>query len=271
MSLDADAIVYDLEDAVAVEKKEEARANLSSFLQKLYDTRTTEQPIPYITVRVNCPITTSYGRDDMVAINRLSNLEVIKAVVLPKVSSAVTLGEVITTFTKPLPIWAMIETSQGVINVEEISQCGSVDAVVLGINDLTKDIKARFTNQSRIPLYYSMSKCIVAARAASKAVIDGVYMNINDSEGFKADCILGKSFGFDGKSLIHPNQILLANSIFSPSLEEVEYARRVVAAYEKAREEGKSLAVLDNKLIEHLHVIEAIATIRSFNESHRVV
>ena len=115
-----------------------------------------------------------------------------------------------------------------------------------------------------------MSKCVVAARAAGKAVIDGVFMDLNDPEGFKRDCLLGKSFGFDGKSLIHPNQILLANSVFSPSLEEVNYARRVISAYAKAREDGKSLAVLDGKLIEYLHVQEATATIRSFDDIHRV-
>jgi len=272
-SMEVDAIVYDLEDSVAIEKKEVARTHLREFLQNAFYIGQNSNSMlrhPYVTVRVNCPLTTIHGWDDVAMINSLSNFHVVKAVVLPKVRDVASLTAVLSSLTRPLPIWAMIETAQGVVNVEPISLCGSVEAVVFGSNDFTKDIKAKCIEFGRLPLYYSMSKCVVAARAADKAVIDGVFMDLNDLEGFKRDCLLGKSFGFDGKSLIHPNQILLANSVFSPSLEEVNYARRVISAYAKAREDGKSLAVLDGKLIEYLHVQEATATIRSFDDIHRV-
>ena len=107
-----------------------------------------------------------------------------------------------------------------------------------------------------------MTQTVLAARAAGKLAIDGVHMDINDTEGLKADCWLGKEFGFDGKSLIHPNQIDVCNQVFSPSAAEIDYARRVVQVWDEAMREGKSVAMLDGKLIEYLHVHEANALLK---------
>jgi citrate lyase beta subunit len=160
------------------------------------------------------------------------------------------------------PIWAMIESCKGVINCETIATSEHIEAIVLGGNDLTKDMKAKFS-QDRKHLRYSMSKCVTAARSAGKYVIDAVYMDIKNFEGLKVDCELGRDYGFDGKSLIHPDQIDICNNIFSPSQEELHYANKVIVAWNKAMEEGKSVAVLDGKLIEYLHVHEANAIIKT--------
>jgi citrate lyase beta subunit len=158
----------------------------------------------------------------------------------------------------------MIETAKGVINVESIANSDHVKALVFGMNDLTKDLGARFV-PNRTPLLYSMSKCIVAARAYDKMIIDGVFMDINDNKGLLEDCIRGRELGFDGKSLIHPDQIETSNSVFSPSIEEINDSKRIIESYNDAISQGKSLAVLDGKLIEYLHVIIAQDIINKSN------
>lgn len=153
-----------------------------------------------------------------------------------------------------------LETAQGIQNVDDISSSPEVAAIVFGSNDLMKDLQARST-ASRLPLLYSMSKCIVAARSSKKIVLDGVYMDINDEGGLKEDCLRGKDLGFDGKTLIHPNQIKIANEIFSPSPDDIKLAKRIISTYNEAIKAGKSLGVLDGKLIEALHVDQARKTI----------
>ncbi len=128
--------------------------------------------------------------------------------------------------------------------------------MIFGSNDLTKDIKGRQI-ADREPLIYSMSRVIIAARATDKAVIDGVHLNVADSEGLRQTCIQGRNLGFDGKSLIHPSQIDIANEVFSPSEEDILHARKVIAAYEAAQQEGRAVCVVDGKLVEGLHVEQA--------------
>lgn len=201
----------------------ESRLNIIQFFDTLHiHNKVSSNKLPYCAIRINCPHSSIYGKDDIDMIKNLKGLDVL---VLPKVDDYESLNETVSLIAKPISLWAMIETSLGVINVEKIAAHKSVGAIVFGCNDLTKDIKAKF-NSNRNHLHYSMSKCIIAARAAKKLVFDGVYMDITDKDGLISDCITGKSFGFDGKSLIHPNQIDITNEYFSPSMEDVEYARR---------------------------------------------
>lgn len=155
-----------------------------------------------------------------------------------------------------IPIWAMIETTQGVINVEAIASSLSVTALVFGANDLTKDLKAKHT-PSREPLLYAMSKTINAGRAYNKYVIDGVHLDIQDNDGLRMSCIQGRNLGFDGKSLIHPNQIEITNECYSPSESEVLLAEKIVSAYTEAMSKGKGVCTVDGKMVEYLHVCNA--------------
>lgn len=256
LTLDADVVIFDLEDSVAPTKKDKARNDLYKFIESTVD-KTTKVKMQ-LAVRINCPLTTSWGKDDL---NMMSKLPFVDAIVLPKVSDVSSLNKTINILgTKPFIIWAMIESCQGLINCDSISSHDYVEALILGGNDLTKDMKAKFM-KDRKHLYHAMSKTVTASRAANKYVIDAVYMDIKDNDGLRKDCELGRDFGFDGKSLIHPDQISITNSVFSPSTEELQYAKRVVEVWKEAVAAGQSVALLDGKLIEYLHVHEANALI----------
>lgn len=246
ISLRPDAIIFDLEDAVGPNEKEIARINLSSFL-----TNRRREIQSTVTIRVNCLKSTPWGYNDIRMIQNLPKF-CCDAVVLPKVDDINTLNQFNSNISKP--IWCMIETSTGVKNVDSISSHPSVQAIVFGSNDLSKDLNLNLSITSRLPLLYSMQKCIIAARSSKKMVIDGVYMNIKDLVGFRNDCVYGRELGFDGKTLIHPSQINDANEVFSPSQEEIEHAKRVIEAFNHG---NNGVAVLDGKLIESLHVEQA--------------
>jgi citrate lyase beta subunit len=220
-----------------------------------------------VVLRVNCPLTTEWGMDDIAKIvNHKYNrdgkeVEIasqLSAVVLPKVSNIDALNEIIASSLLPdsMPLWAMIETPQGVLNVESIAAHDRIECLVLGLNDLTMELGAKHT-ADRLPMLYSASRILLAARANGKAAIDGVHMTLGDDVGLEAACVQGRAMGFDGKSLIHPSQIAITNEHFSPSLQEVNHAKDIIDAYNTAISEGKSLAVLEGKLIEALHVEEA--------------
>ncbi len=157
---------------------------------------------------------------------------------------------------RKLPIWAMIETAKGVQNCDEIARNQHIDALILGSNDLSKELGARQV-PSRLPLVYSISKLVLAARCENKFAIDGVFMNIKNTEELAESCKQGRDFGFHGKSLIHPNQIESANISFSPSEEEIKLSKEILTAFEEAQKNGKGVCVVRDKLVEHLHVIEA--------------
>jgi citrate lyase beta subunit len=167
-------------------------------------------------------------------------------VVLPKVEGEGVIeraGEVIRRHRpsgmKPLPMWAMIETCKGVLNVHSIAKHPLVHCLVFGSNDLTKDLRAKHTPQ-REPLLFSMSHCILAARAEHKRVMDGVHIELQDLEGLRLSCEQGRNLGFDGKTLIHPTQIDIANAAYSPTGEDVAAAHSIVVeqVLEEAREIG---------------------------------
>jgi citrate lyase beta subunit len=248
-----DVMVIDLEDAVSnsPEAKNLGRENVRSFLDEVARSDLKRELAPNLVLRINCPHTTPYGLTDL---QMVTNLQHVDAVLLPKAESAANVASVSQNMNKP--VWCMIETPLGVQNVDDISRVEAVDCLVFGSNDLTKDLKAVLEPLMRQPLLYSMSRTILAARAAGKLVVDGVFMDISKagSAGLQSTCEQGKQLGFDGKSLIHPTQIGVANSTFSPTEQDVNMANRIIEAYRVASHAGKGVCVLDGRLIEALHV-----------------
>jgi len=249
--LKADGLIFDLEDAVAPDAKSMARdAVAAAVAQGGYGQRE-------LILRVN-GLSTSWGHDDLAAAARMD----IDAVLLPKVESADDIHEAQAVLSASraranLPIWCMMETPRGILHAEAIafsSPC--VAALVMGTSDLIKDLHAQHTSD-RLPLVTSFGLCVLAARAAGLAVLDGVHLDLSDDEGFGEACRRAREFGFDGKTLIHPKTIEAANAAFSPSATEIEWSRRVIAAHEAAVAAGKGVVVVDGKLIEHLHVENA--------------
>ena len=249
-TLEADALILDLEDGVAPAKKKEARENLKSFLKSA-------PPDKDITVRVN-GLGTQWVEDDL----RAFRDEKIDAIVFPKIEShedAMAAEGLIEEagFAPKTRLWFMIETPLGVLNIAQITrQPTRLECLVMGTNDLVKELHARHT-PTREPILFSLSLCLLAARAGGLSVIDGVHIDIKDSQGFMAACRQGAELGFDGKTVIHPSQIEGANDAFSPSEDELEEARKIVLRFEEAQREGKAVTLVGGKLVEALHVENA--------------
>jgi citrate lyase subunit beta/citryl-CoA lyase len=250
-TLPADALIFDLEDAVAPEAKETARRQiLDAVSEGGYGHRE-------ILIRTN-GLNTPWGYDDLVAVAKAGA----DAVLLPKVESAEMVRQaeaVLESHGAPdsLAIWCMMETPRGTLHAEEIADASPrLGGLVMGTSDLAKDLQAQHTAM-RLPLITSLGLCMLAARAARIAILDGVYLDLNDHEGFVESCRQGAELGFDGKTLIHPKQIDAANEVFGPSEEEVRLSKRIIEAYAAAEAEGKGVVVVDGKLIEKLHVDHA--------------
>jgi len=249
--LSADGLIIDLEDAVAVEAKEGARAIVAVALSAGgYGPRE-------LVLRVN-PLDSPWGHADLAAAATLP----IDGVLLPKVESADRVRLTISLLDalgapERLAIWCMIETPLGVLAAREIAAASPrLAALVLGTSDLTKELHAVST-RDRLPLITSLGLVMLAARAFGLAILDGVHLDLSDEEGFAQSCRQGRELGFDGKTLIHPKQIPPANLAYAPSPEEIEWSRRVVAAYAEAEATGKGIVLVDGKLIEGLHVENA--------------
>nr|WP_321395261.1 CoA ester lyase [Emcibacter sp.] len=246
--LAADSLILDLEDAVAVDAKEEARRLVAEAVKAGgYGKRE-------LIVRVN-GLDSPWGRDDI----RAASVAGPDAILLPKVESAAMVREAEELMIeygapKTTTLWCMMETPRGILRAEEIADSSPrLGGFVMGTNDLVKDLQARHTPM-RLPILTSLSLCVLAARAAGIAIIDGTFTDLNDEEGLVASCRQGVEFGFDGKTLLHPKQLGPANEAFAPSVAEVEHAHAVIAAFEAAEAEGKGVALLDGKLVENLHV-----------------
>ena len=249
-----DVVVIDLEDAVSVAAKESAREGLYAFLSTL------ERRLPYpkVMVRVNCPVTTSWGTSDLESLVPLKSR--VDAVLIPKVERSETVSFVANKLqrTGPQPtLWCMIESARGVEDVHGIGKHPAVQGLVFGSNDYTKDIRAQMTSD-RSHLWYALSRVVNAARAEGKSVVDGVFMELDD-DGTKLDneARQGRAMGFDGKSMIHPKQLSVVNSAFSPDEAEVAYSQSICDAYTEASRQGKGVCVLQGKLIEALHFDQA--------------
>ena len=249
--LPADGLIFDLEDAVAPDAKNAARANVAAAVgQGGYGRRE-------LVLRVN-PLDSEWGEADLAAAASLP----LDAVLLPKVESAETVRETAARLSAApgLEIWCMIETPRGVLAAAEIAAAPLVAALAMGTSDLTKDLQARET-PDRAPLLTSLGLVLLAARALGLAALDGVHLDLADDEGFAAACAQGRALGFDGKTLIHPKQIAPANTAFAPSAEEIARARKIIAAHQAALAAGKGIAVVDGRLIENLHVAGAQRTL----------
>ena len=248
--LPADSLILDLEDAVAPDAKAQARQNIRAALVSGFGHRET-------VVRIN-GLNTQWGLDDLQAFAN-TNAD---AILLPKVESASQIQDVASLLTKlnavsTMKIWAMIETPLAIFNLQEIaSSHPMLEALVLGTSDLVKDLHARHT-PSRVETQTALSLSVLAARAHQLCVLDGVHLSLDDEDGLKQSCIQGRDMGFDGKTLIHPSQIALANEIFGPSPEEIDEAKQRITAYEAAIISGAGIAVLNGKLVEELHIQDA--------------
>ena len=249
-SLPADSLILDLEDAVAPDAKAQARENIRAALATGFGHREA-------VVRIN-GLNTQWGLDDLKAFADTKA----DAILLPKVESASQIREVASLLKQfnpasTLKIWAMIETPLAIFKLPEIaSSHPMLEALVLGTSDLVKDLHARHT-PSRVETQTALSLSVLAARAHQLCVLDGVHLSLDDEDGLRQSCIQGRDMGFDGKTLIHPSQIALANQIFGPSLEEIDEARQRITAYEAAISSGAGIAVLNGKLVEELHIQDA--------------
>ena len=253
--LAADALILDLEDAVAPDAKAMARANVAAALRAGgYGRRE-------LVLRVNA-LATPWGYDDLAAAAMMK----LDAVLLPKVESADAVRQaeallVAADAPRELMLWCMMETPLGMLHAEAIAAASPrVAALVLGTSDLAKDLHARHT-RDRLPMLTSLGLCLLAARAYRLAILDGVHLDLADDEGFAAACRQGRDLGFDGKTLIHPKTIAPANEAFAPTVEEVAWSRRVIAAHGEAEAMGKGIVLVDGKLIENLHVEDARRTV----------
>jgi (3S)-malyl-CoA thioesterase len=254
-TLAADAIIFDLEDAVAPDEKAEARRTLAAALAAGgYAPRATM-------VRIN-GFDTEWAADDLAAILPAGP----EAVLLPKVNGARDIARLAAALdaepaAKDTAIWAMMETCEGILNALDIAGAAPrMAGFVVGTNDLAKELTARPV-ADRAPLLPGLATCLLAARARGLVCVDGVYNAFRDEAGLAAECAQGRDMGFDGKTLIHPAQIAAANAAFAPSTEELDLARRQIAAFEEAEAAGQGVAVLDGRIVENLHVETARKTI----------
>lgn len=250
-TLDADALILDLEDAVAPDAKAQARAQVAAALREGgYGRRE-------CIVRVNA-LDTPWGMDDVRAVAQAGA----DAVLLPKVESPAqlaALAQALDAAGAPmdLPLWAMAETPLGFLRLDAIAGGHErLAAIVVGTSDLVKDLHARHT-PSRDETLLARSLAVMAARAHGLAVLDGVHLDLNDDAGLQDACRQGRDQGFDGKTLIHPRQIAAANAAFAPTAEELDTARKRLDAWRAAQAEGKGVAVVDGALVENLHASEA--------------
>jgi citrate lyase subunit beta/citryl-CoA lyase len=248
-SLPADAIIFDLEDAVAPDAKETAREQACAAASSGdYGNRT-------LTIRCN-GLDTPWGEADLKAAAAAGP----DAVVIPKVSGPDHLAQVAAVVGPQTRIWAMVETPAAIFAVREIAAHPQVDVLVMGTNDLAKELRAALV-PGRAPLLPHLATALLAAREAGITILDGVYNDVKDLEGFEAECVQGAQLGFDGKTLVHPTQVEVANRVWAPSDEEVEHARRVIEAFDEAQREGKGVVTVDGRMIENLHVDNARRTL----------
>ena len=260
--LPTDAILFDLEDAVAQGSKAAARETLAkALIDGGYGLRA-------CIVRIN-DFGTEWGASDLDVVARAGP----EAILLPKVGDASDIEDLARRL-DAIPeaadtrIWAMMETPEGVLNAARIATAPRMAGIVMGTNDLAKDLRVT-AGADRAELSVALQTSVIAARAAGLVILDGVYNAFKDTDGLARECAQGRAMGFDGKSLIHPAQLDTANRIFAPTETEVDLARRQIAAYEAALAEGAGVAVVDGKIVENLHIetakrvlaqVEAIAT-----------
>lgn len=249
-AIPADALIFDLEDAVAPDSKETAREQAAAAAAS------GEYGRREVTIRCN-GLDTPWGADDIAAAAAAGP----SAVVIPKVSGVEGLTEVAKRLDAAgapdhTRIWAMVETPLAIFSVREIAAFERVEVLVMGTNDLAKELRAQLV-PGRAPLYPHLATAVLAAREAGVVILDGVYNDVRDPEGFEVEARQGFEMGFDGKTLVHPDQVEPTNRIWAPTEDEVAHARRVIDAFEEAQAEGKGVVTVDGRMIENLHVDNA--------------
>jgi citrate lyase subunit beta/citryl-CoA lyase len=253
--LPADALILDLEDAVAPDAKAEARDRVcAAATSGAYGARE-------VTIRVN-GIGTPWHDDDVRAVAAAGPA----AIVVPKIDSA----DAVHAIEKALEaggapdhtrIWAMLETPIAMLHAEEICAASPrLSVLVMGTNDLAKELQAQHV-PGRQPLLTGLGLCLLAARATGKVILDGVYNDIKNPEGFEAECVQGRDMGFDGKTLIHPSQLEPCNRVFAPDPDDIERSQHIIEAFETAQAEGRGVVTVDGRMIENLHVAQAHRTL----------
>ena len=249
--LDADALILDLEDAVAPDAKPEARERVCAAASL------GEYGSKEVTIRVN-GLDTDWHADDLAAVAKAGPA----GVVVPKINSiadvqAVEAGLERSGAPDHTRIWAMVETPVAMLHAEAIASASErLTVLVMGTNDLARELQCEHL-PGRQPLLTGLGLCLLAARATGKIILDGVYNDIKDAEGFEAECVQGRDLGFDGKTLIHPSQIEPANRVWAPTDEAVEDARALIATFEEGLAAGKGVVTHKGRMIENLHVANA--------------
>lgn len=250
----ADALIIDLEDSVAPEMKATARAQVVAALAAGgFAPRE-------VVVRLNA-LDGPWGLDDLAAIAASGP----DAIAIPKVGSPTQIVEAATRLAahgRPgLPIWAMIETPAGILDAATIAGAGhGLAALVIGTNDLAKETRARMV-KGRAPMLPWLAQILLAGRAHGLDVLDGVYNDLEDMDGFAGECRQGRDLGMDGKTLIHPKQIAAANAAFAPDELEVAQARRILALFDLPENKERGVVALDGRMVERLHADMAARTV----------
>ena len=250
--LPCDVVILDLEDAVAPEQKARARdAVVAAVRAGGFGHRE-------LVVRANA-LDTEWGADDLAALSASGA----DAVLLPKVSDVATLHAARQALGGDTPLWAMVETARGVVNLPAIVDASrevGLAALVVGTNDLAKELRCR-PDATRAPLLPILTQIVLAARMAGLVALDGVINVLDDEAAIEAECAQGLEWGFDGKTLIHPAQIAAANRVFSPAADDVAWAETIVAAFDLPEHAARGAIRVEGKMVERLHLEEARRTL----------
>ena len=242
-SLDADALILDLEDSVAPDAKAEARARVAEAVRAGgYGRRE-------IVIRIN-GLDTPWGEEDIAAAAAAGP----DAILVPKVSTSEDVTRAVSLMADcKASLWVMMETPLAILNAKEIAAADPwLSCFVLGTNDLVKETRARASG-GRTSLVPMLTTCVLAARAFGLDVIDGVFNDFKNDEGLRAECEHGRDLGMDGKTLIHPGQLAICNEVFSPDAAEIEWSRRIIAAFAEPENASKGVITIDGKMVERLH------------------
>ena len=253
----ADALILDLEDAVAPDAKAVARDQVCAAVKAGgYGRRE-------LVIRINA-LDTPWGQADLDAATAAAP----DAILLPKPANGADIVRVSQTLAQApdkTRLWAMIETPTAILNVQDIAAASRpagarLACFVMGTNDLVKETRADLS-ASRRPALYWLSATVTAARAYGLDVLDGVYNNFKDTDGFRRECVHGRALGFDGKTLIHPDQVAISNEVFAPPEADVAWARRIIAAFGQPEHKGKGVITVDGRMVELLHAEMARRTV----------
>ncbi|MFZ1643096.1 MAG: CoA ester lyase [Candidatus Contendobacter sp.] len=250
-ALPADGLILDLEDAVAPDAKELARKQVCEAVAA------GGFGMRELIIRVNS-LSTKWGYDDIAMASKSGA----NALLLPKVESADAIRHMEAIMRangapESMTIWAMMETPRSILESQRIAESTPrMECFVMGTSDLAKELDCAHTHE-RLPFMVSLGLCLLAARAAGLAILDGVYLDLNDDAGFEFACRQGSELGFDGKTLIHPKQVGSCNEVFTPKPEDVAWSRKIIEAHAAAAARGEGVVLVNGRLVENLHVESA--------------